>query len=331
MTSAQRRARSCPHGVLGDPDLVLVPGGGWSDRARRGRLLRGPARRDHRARSRAPRAAAGSARCAPARCCWPRPGSSTGRRAITHHSAIEDLRGSGADVVDGARFVDEGDIITAAGVTSGHRHGAAPRRARRSAGSRRGGGRRDRVDASPSGDERGERVRPVDRHEAVGVLDLDQAARRGTAPRAGSPERSGSSGPRAARRSRPRPRTTAASARRRASPRAARRREVRGVAQDLAVAQRGRAPAREPLAVDALGQPAERDRQPARGSEPQRLQERTASASGKRPEPNSGLNSAGGNTSSASHGVSTSLRDPRRVARDDAAARACRRCRGRRA
>jgi transcriptional regulator GlxA family with amidase domain len=42
-----------------------------------------------------------------------------GRRAITHHTAIEDLRGYGAVVVDGARFVDEGDIITAAGVTSG--------------------------------------------------------------------------------------------------------------------------------------------------------------------------------------------------------------------
>src|SRR4051812_25974354 len=25
-------ARIVPHGVLGDPDLVLVPGGGWSDR-----------------------------------------------------------------------------------------------------------------------------------------------------------------------------------------------------------------------------------------------------------------------------------------------------------
>src|SRR4051794_4443492 len=25
-------ARIVPHGVLGDPDLVLVPGGGWNDR-----------------------------------------------------------------------------------------------------------------------------------------------------------------------------------------------------------------------------------------------------------------------------------------------------------
>jgi transcriptional regulator GlxA family with amidase domain len=42
-----------------------------------------------------------------------------GRPAITHHTAIEDLRRAGAQVVDGARFVDDGDVITAAGVTSG--------------------------------------------------------------------------------------------------------------------------------------------------------------------------------------------------------------------
>ena len=38
-----------------------------------------------------------------------------GRPAITHHSAIEDLKGFGADVREGARFVDDGDIMTAAG------------------------------------------------------------------------------------------------------------------------------------------------------------------------------------------------------------------------
>ena len=91
------------------------------ERPRRpGACARGPPRRHHgRAQARGTRPAAGSARCAPARCCSPRPGSSTGRPAITHHTAIEDLRGFGAEVVDGARFVDDGDIITAAGVTSG--------------------------------------------------------------------------------------------------------------------------------------------------------------------------------------------------------------------
>jgi transcriptional regulator GlxA family with amidase domain len=43
----------------------------------------------------------------------------TGRPAITHHSAIEDLKGFGVNVIEGARVVDDGDLITAAGVTSG--------------------------------------------------------------------------------------------------------------------------------------------------------------------------------------------------------------------
>jgi transcriptional regulator GlxA family with amidase domain len=42
-----------------------------------------------------------------------------GRRATTHRAAIEDLRGYGAQIVEGARFVDDGDLVTAGGVTSG--------------------------------------------------------------------------------------------------------------------------------------------------------------------------------------------------------------------
>ena len=41
-----------------------------------------------------------------------------GRPAITHGVAIADLRESGADVKD-ARVVDDGDIVSAGGVTSG--------------------------------------------------------------------------------------------------------------------------------------------------------------------------------------------------------------------
>jgi putative intracellular protease/amidase len=39
--------------------------------------------------------------------------------AVTHHGAIEDLRATGADVIADARVVDDADILTAAGVTSG--------------------------------------------------------------------------------------------------------------------------------------------------------------------------------------------------------------------
>jgi len=45
-------------------------------------------------------------------------GLTRGRRATTHHAAFEDLRSFGTDVVE-ARFVDDGDLLTAGGVTSG--------------------------------------------------------------------------------------------------------------------------------------------------------------------------------------------------------------------
>ena len=41
-----------------------------------------------------------------------------GRPATTHHVAISDLTQAGAQIVD-ARVVDDGEIITAGGVTSG--------------------------------------------------------------------------------------------------------------------------------------------------------------------------------------------------------------------
>jgi transcriptional regulator GlxA family with amidase domain len=112
-------ARVVPDGVLGDPDLVIVPGGGWSDRAGKGAyhevqrgVITARLAERHAAGRRIASVCTGAMLLAEA-------GLLTGRRAITHHSAIEDLRAAGAEVVDGARFVDEGDIITAAGVTSG--------------------------------------------------------------------------------------------------------------------------------------------------------------------------------------------------------------------
>ncbi|NLT54548.1 MAG: DJ-1/PfpI family protein [Actinomycetales bacterium] len=43
----------------------------------------------------------------------------TGRPATTHRNALADLSLAGALVVAGARVVDDGDLLTAAGVTSG--------------------------------------------------------------------------------------------------------------------------------------------------------------------------------------------------------------------
>ena len=108
-----------PDGVLGDPDLLLVPGGGWNDRdgggtyaeARRGTIPEA-LRRRHAAGRRIGSVCTGAMLLAEA-------GLLEGRPAITHHSALEDLKRFGADVQVGARVVDDGDIVTAAGVTSG--------------------------------------------------------------------------------------------------------------------------------------------------------------------------------------------------------------------
>jgi transcriptional regulator GlxA family with amidase domain len=112
-------ARIVPDGILGDPDLVLVPGGGWNDRrgagayaeARDGRITAALAERHARGR-RIGSVCTGAMLLAEA-------GILRGRPAITHHTALEDLRSFGVDVREGERVVDDGDIITAAGVTSG--------------------------------------------------------------------------------------------------------------------------------------------------------------------------------------------------------------------
>ena len=65
-------------------------------------------------------------------------GVTEGRPATTHHDAIEDFRATGAEIVD-ARVVDDGDIITAGGVTSGSTSRCARRAGRRPRDRRRGG------------------------------------------------------------------------------------------------------------------------------------------------------------------------------------------------
>ena len=113
-----RRARA--RRVSERPDMVLVPGGGWIDARRDGRV---GARRSA-ARSRAAIAERHAARqrrsrrSAPARCCSPPPASPTAapRRPITSRSTT--CAACGAEVVE-ARVVDDGDMITAGGVASG--------------------------------------------------------------------------------------------------------------------------------------------------------------------------------------------------------------------
>lgn len=110
-----------PHGKLDitqPPDLLIVPGGGWNNRALRGAWAEGQ-------RGVVPAAIARLQQCGTtiAAVCT---GSmllaaadlARDRAMTTHHGAIEELRVHGAEVVD-ARVVDDGDLVTAGGVTSG--------------------------------------------------------------------------------------------------------------------------------------------------------------------------------------------------------------------
>jgi transcriptional regulator GlxA family with amidase domain len=99
-------------------DMILVPGGGWntrSDVGAWGEVQKGtfPARlaEIHAEGTPVASVCTGAMLLAAA-------GITDGRPATTHHSAIDDLRQSGARIVD-ARVVDDGDVITAGGVTSG--------------------------------------------------------------------------------------------------------------------------------------------------------------------------------------------------------------------
>lgn len=100
------------------PDLVIVPGGGWSNRAARGAWAE--AERGELPAVIAQWHAQGvtiASVCTGAMIVAAT-GLLKGRPATTHHSAIAELAAAGATVIP-ARVVDADDIITAGGVTSG--------------------------------------------------------------------------------------------------------------------------------------------------------------------------------------------------------------------
>ena len=109
-----------PDGVLDDedPDLVIVPGGGWGNRAEDGAW--GEAERGTLPErlSQLYDAGATVASVCTGGMLLARAGLTDDRPAVTHHEALADLRESGAEVVE-ARVVDDGDLLTAGGVTSG--------------------------------------------------------------------------------------------------------------------------------------------------------------------------------------------------------------------
>jgi transcriptional regulator GlxA family with amidase domain len=109
-----------PSGTLrSHPNLLIVPGGRWASKApdsawgevQRGVLPAAIAER-HAAGTRIAGVCTGAMLMAAA-------GLLRGRPAVTHRSALDDLRGFGAHVHPEARVVDDGDVLTSGGVTSG--------------------------------------------------------------------------------------------------------------------------------------------------------------------------------------------------------------------
>jgi transcriptional regulator GlxA family with amidase domain len=105
-------------GSNGRPDLLIVPGGGWVKRSAEGAWAEGqrgtlPAA----VRQAYERGTTLGSVCTGAMLVA-LTGLLRGRRAVTHHDSLEELRQSGARVVS-ARVVDDGDILSAGGVTSG--------------------------------------------------------------------------------------------------------------------------------------------------------------------------------------------------------------------
>jgi transcriptional regulator GlxA family with amidase domain len=104
--------------VPGEADIVLVAGGGWNAHAKQGAWAQ------YQTGELMPllESAASSASVIAGVCTgtmlWAHAGVITGRRATTHHSALEELAELGVEVVP-ERVVDDGDLITCGGVTSG--------------------------------------------------------------------------------------------------------------------------------------------------------------------------------------------------------------------
>ncbi len=104
---------------LGHPEALIVPGGGWGERAEQGtwgEVQRGVL--PDRIAALAPGCRWVASVCTGAM-LLAAAGLTRGRPAITHHVALSDLAATGTHVIEDARVVDDGDLLTAAGVTSG--------------------------------------------------------------------------------------------------------------------------------------------------------------------------------------------------------------------
>ncbi len=100
------------------PDVLIVPGGGWISRSPKGAyteaqrgVIPKAIKSLHASGTICASVCTGAMLLAAA-------GILKGRPAVTHHGAIKELADSGAEVIQ-ARVVDDGDVVSAGGVTSG--------------------------------------------------------------------------------------------------------------------------------------------------------------------------------------------------------------------
>ncbi len=100
------------------PDVVIVAGGGWNNRAPRGVRAEVASGAIPAALARLHDGGATVATVCTGALLAAAAGITAGRPATTHHGAIADLGASGAEIVQ-ARVVDDGDLVSAGGVTSG--------------------------------------------------------------------------------------------------------------------------------------------------------------------------------------------------------------------
>jgi transcriptional regulator GlxA family with amidase domain len=115
-----RGAIVVPHRQLSDrAELLVVPGGGWTLRPPKGAwaevqrgVLPPVIAQRHAAGARIASVCTGAFLLAAG-------GLLDGRPAITHWNDVDDLEAMGVRVIRDARVVDDGDIVTAGGVTSG--------------------------------------------------------------------------------------------------------------------------------------------------------------------------------------------------------------------
>ncbi|WP_126664226.1 DJ-1/PfpI family protein [Haloterrigena salifodinae] len=117
LVTASHDLRVEPQGTLGQPDILLVPGGGWTSANEGVRaVVEDGALPDEVDECYAEGSTVASV-CTGAM-VLAEADLLEGRPAATHRVAVDDLEAHAANVVD-ERVVDDGDVLTAGGVTSG--------------------------------------------------------------------------------------------------------------------------------------------------------------------------------------------------------------------